>query len=85
MYVLEDPDDSFTSLKGFFNEAELQQVDGPEDAANEIEKVIRVEKLAGGNRRYLVQWKGLPEYQAQWLEKRELDEDTQKLFKRVYK
>lgn len=85
MYVLEDPEDGFATLRGFFNEAELQQVAGPEEIPQEIERVLQVEKLVGGNRRYLVKWKNLPDYQAQWLERKELDVETQKLFKRVYK
>lgn len=85
MYVLEDPEDNFASLQGFFNEAELQKVDGPETVPNEIERVLQVEKLTSGNRRYLVKWKNRPEYLAQWLESGELDAETRRLFKQVYK
>lgn len=85
MYVLEDPDDGFEALRGFFNQAEIQQVDNPVEAPHEIERVIEVEKLASGGRRYLVKWKNFPNYQAQWLEGKDLDAATQKLFKRVYK
>lgn len=85
MYVLEDPEDDFAVLKGFFNEAELQQVDGADETPHEIERVLQTEKLASGTRRYLVKWKSLPDYRAQWLESSELDQETRKLFKHVYK
>ncbi|PAA58455.1 hypothetical protein BOX15_Mlig019950g2 [Macrostomum lignano] len=85
MYELADPEDGFEVLKGRFNQAELMLVNETDETPNEIEKVIETDRSKNGSRLYLVKWKGMPISRSQWLNEKDLDAKTAKLFSKVYK